>query len=124
MRADLTERQAAALRALADCDTPVAGKDLAWQMNAAGVGTTPLAAHQSASSLHCKGLAVKRCTRSRVIRYELTDAGRAFAALLAGAATGRCPNCEQQVQPGVQDGGFRRCPNCLASVRFPRTVTP
>jgi hypothetical protein len=75
----LSEREIAALAALASRDTAITGNVLAGRMKKAGRATTTAAAHQAGAALARKGLAIKGQLGddpySRV-RYELTNKGR------------------------------------------------
>jgi hypothetical protein len=76
----LSDRQAAALSALAGMGCPVGGTALAQRMRANGRDTSTAAAHQAANGLVNKGLAVKgHPAGSPLSRYEITDEGRRVA---------------------------------------------
>lgn len=76
----LSDRQAAALAALDALGCPASGAALAQRMTASGMQTSPAAAHQAASGLVRKGLAVKGYPAGApAIRYQLTDNGRRAA---------------------------------------------
>lgn len=73
----LSERERAALAALAADGTPMIGPCLAGAMSAAGRETTNSAAHQAGAGLARKGLAIKgHRPGSDLIRYEVTNSGR------------------------------------------------
>ena len=76
----LSDRQHAALLALADLNRPVGGEQLAEKMIANGRQTSIVAAHQAANGLDNKGLAVKRYVKGSPIEYEITKQGRELAA--------------------------------------------
>lgn len=77
----LSEIQAAALLALADCDTPVGPSALARQMRGYGRDATIVTARQTANWLVRHGLAAAPGVQPT--RYEITGKGR-NAALAAG----------------------------------------
>lgn len=81
----LSERQRAALLALADHGVPITGSLLAGQMTANGRDTSTSAAHQATDGLADKRLAMKRYAKGAPIRYELTDMGRRLAARIRSA---------------------------------------
>jgi hypothetical protein len=82
----LSERQQAALLALADLQGPAYGDALVAQMCSNGRETSLAAAHQAANALDGKGLAWKLYSRHREpIRYEITAKGRELAARIRGA---------------------------------------
>lgn len=77
----LSERQTAALCALAKIDGPATGRDLACAMSAYWRPTSVAAAHQAGAGLAHKGLAQKgNRTEEGHIRYEITDLGRQIIA--------------------------------------------
>jgi hypothetical protein len=77
----LSDRQLAALLALADLGRPASGGALASQMTRNGRETSTAAAHQAASGLRGKRLAVKGYPGgAALIRYEITSEGRRLAA--------------------------------------------
>lgn len=78
----LSERQAAALLALADLGTLTGGTGLAGKMTADGRETSPAAAHQAANGLVLKRLARKDRDEQWRVTYELLAAGRKLAARL------------------------------------------
>lgn len=82
----LSERQQAALLALADHGAPITGSVLAGQMTANGRDTSTAAAFETADALRGKGLAVKRHHSGQSVRYELTDQGRRLAAQIRAAS--------------------------------------
>ena len=74
---NLSEREIAALVALAPLAMPATGDYLASLMCDAGRDTSPAAAHQAGTALTRKGLATKgRLPGGASIRYEATSAGR------------------------------------------------
>jgi len=76
----LSDRQHAALLALADLDGPATGGTLASRMTRNGRETSVAAAHQAANGLTLKKLAVKGYPEgSSLIRYEITTEGRRLA---------------------------------------------
>jgi hypothetical protein len=84
----LSERETAALLALADHTRPITGVTLAAQMLANGrVASSPAGAHQAANALADTrlGLATKSHADGPV-RYELTDKGRVMAARIRSAS--------------------------------------
>lgn len=83
----LSERMQVALLALADHDVPIGGGVLAGQMSTYGREWSPASAHQAASGLCDKGLAVKAYPAGAThIRYEITDKGRKLAARIRAAS--------------------------------------
>ena len=77
----LSERETAALLALAEMGGPAGGYSLAAMMRAAGRRTSSAAAHQAANGLTRKGLATKgHRDQDGHIRYEITARGRELAA--------------------------------------------
>lgn len=83
----LSERQQAALLALADHGVPITGGVLAGQMTANGRETRAAGAHQAASALVDKKLAIKGYPAGAThIRYEITNAGRELAAQIRSAS--------------------------------------
>jgi Domain of unknown function (DUF4314) len=73
----LSEREAAALSALADAPNSVNGDGLARRMRAGGRVTSTAAAHQAGAALARKGLAVKaQDTFTLIVMYEIAEAGR------------------------------------------------
>jgi hypothetical protein len=81
----LSERETAALLALAHLCQPATGAELAGQMLAVGRETSDTAAHQAANALSRArlGLAVK--SFDGPVRYEITARGREMAARIGGA---------------------------------------
>lgn len=83
----LSDRQQAALLALADLGTPVSGNMLAARMCANGRETSTAAAHQAANGLRDKKLAIKGYPAGAIrIRYEITGQGRRLAAQIRAAS--------------------------------------
>jgi hypothetical protein len=84
----LSERETAALLALADHDVPVGGGTLARTMSANGRPTSTAAAHQAANALANKGLAIKGIPEEGLhVRYEINNKGRELAARYRNGAT-------------------------------------
>jgi hypothetical protein len=85
----LSERETAALLALADNDTPLSGEAIGKAMRAARViDSNAYGAHQSASGLVRKDLASKTIVdgpAGALIGYEITDTGRELAAQIRAA---------------------------------------
>lgn len=83
----LSYRQQVALLALADHSRPISGSVLAARMTANGRETNAAGAHQAAGGLASKGLAIKAYPEgASLIRYEITNAGRALAAQIRSAS--------------------------------------
>lgn len=94
----LSPRQQAALLALAVLSEPATGGTLASQMTRNGRETSIAAAHQAASGLRNKGLAIKGYPEgSDLIRYEATSEGRKLAA--------RIRDLEAAQAAGTEDRG-------------------
>jgi hypothetical protein len=76
----LSDREAAALVALAQAGYAVMGLGLARQMRSLGRATSVAAAHQAGAALARKGLAIKATpVNSDYVRYEINNQGRALA---------------------------------------------
>jgi transposase len=75
--ARLSEREAAALLALAALNLPMTGPDLALNMRTLGRNTSTAAAHQAGVALARKGLVFKSdADRHNPVRYRITEQGR------------------------------------------------
>ena len=82
----LSPRQEAALLTLDDHEIPIGGGALAERMGVYGRQWSAAAAHQAASALCGKGLAVKGHPEGAThIRYEITGEGRELAARVRAA---------------------------------------
>jgi hypothetical protein len=89
-RVRLSDRQQFALLALDALGTPSGGAALAARMTADGRETSAAGAHQAASALAVKKLAIKGHPAGAThIRYEITNAGRELAATIRAAQAGR-----------------------------------
>ena len=85
----LSERERAALAALAALAGPADGHGLAARMNDDGFKANQYSAHQSANGLVNKGLAVKGpclIDGTSCIGYELTSEGHSAAARIGGTS--------------------------------------
>jgi hypothetical protein len=82
----LSDRQQAALLALADLGVPVTGSQLAEGMRVYRPQTSVSAAHQAANGLDNKGVALKLYAKGSAVRYEVTDKGRELATRLRAAS--------------------------------------
>jgi len=83
----LSDRQHAALLALADLLGLAGGPELAGQMTANGRETNPAGAHQAANGLVGKHLATKgHYDEEGHIRYLITPEGKRLAAQIGGAS--------------------------------------
>jgi DNA-binding MarR family transcriptional regulator len=113
----LSERERAALRALAQFTGPVYGGNLALLMRANGrENTSTAAAHQAANALANKGLAVKRYDigAGRRVRYQTTAAGRELAAPQVDPLADCCKHCEHHADEPVdpRTGKYRHDGGC------------
>ena len=87
----LSEREVAALSALAEYDAPMQGGNLASKMRAAGRETSSAAAHQAGASLARKGLAIKGIPDVGLhVQYEITNQGREWVARYRSVGGGSC----------------------------------